>query len=76
MISLYLMKGNDSRIKKIKIIDQQMDVAYQFNVSCTYVDATWRFFQSKVEQSCLKGKGKYAEKVKKTRRRNRIVRVS
>ena len=38
--------------------------------------ATKRFFQSKIEEEALKGKGKYSEKVKRTRQRNRICRVS
>ena len=39
------------------------------------IDVTQRFFQSKVEETTLKDKGKYSMKVKRTRQRNRICRV-
>ena len=41
-----------------------------------YVDAARRFFQSKLQESSLKEKGKYTDKVKETRQRNRINGVS
>ena len=39
------------------------------------VDAARRFFQTKVEEDSLKKKGKYSDKVKRQRKRNRINRV-
>ena len=41
-----------------------------------FADATQRFFQSTVNKESLKSKGKYGDKVKRTRKRNRICRVS
>ena len=41
---------------------------------CT--DAARRFFQTKVEEDSLKTKGKYSDKVKRQRKRNRMNRVS
>ena len=40
------------------------------------LDAARRFFQTKVEEDSLKRKGKYSDKVKRQRKRNRINRVS
>ena len=46
---------------------------YQYGFNS--VDAARRFFQSKCEESALKARGTYDNKVKAQRRRNRLVKV-
>ena len=40
------------------------------------VDATRRFFQTKLEEKSLKDKGTYGAKVQKQRRKNRLTKVN